>query len=581
MYMGDSIDKTRPADALDSALNPTSPQGEPFDVLARQELQKEPEFPSGLHDLAEIPLNQRPTNLPPIPDVPPTPPSAKAERIETKEEVFKTDPRILAFFTRLISSESDFVTARSLRHYLWELGYVNSKEEIIRVLDDARSIGNLSPEQYAVIQGYLDEPEPDRESQAEIVEDDAGIVSPSSAGFKPIEDVIAGEHFVVPQDLIIYIKSLMKHDIGPALLLEELEKENLSREQVRITLSDGFHHLKILTEEEYRKALEILGEPEEDVTKDIEDVPVPHIGAEARTLDSDVGVLEEALKTEEKVAEPENAPVVFVPESIEQVDVELAQARSEYATQYVAWKNKIREKKRWYSKFISDLGIEKQMPESERPPELKEAEAAYILAKKNKASLILNPQNDPSLTATNSDELMKERFTENGFNYDLFEQTERERDALQKQILDSIPQLERGRVAKLMEIWVKQKWYVRIPITTLLMTGAGMAFGTVAVAGAGATLAYRGVRSGVGAVLGQQAGAIAGQELGRKSYKRVQEAREKYSGEMRVDLSNFEEREKELMRFYEKEENQIKRNRLKKAGIIMGAGAGVNLGLEI
>src|SRR3989344_2493102 len=327
MYMGDSIDKTKPADALDSALNPTSPQGEPFDVLVRQESQKEPEFPSGLHDLAEIPLDQRPTNLPPIPDVPLTPPSAKTERIETKEEVFKTDPRILAFFTRLMNSESDFVTARSLRHYRWELEYADSKEKIIKVLDEARSIGNLSPEQYAVIQGYLDEPEPDREPQAEIIEDNVEVVPPSSTGFKPREDVIADEHFVVPQDLILYIKSLMKHDIGPALLLEELEKENLSREQVRITLSDGFHHLKILKEEEYRKALEILGEPEEDVTKDIEDVPAPHIGAEARTLDSDVGVLEEALKTEEEVAQPENAPVVFVPEVLEHVDVELAQAR--------------------------------------------------------------------------------------------------------------------------------------------------------------------------------------------------------------------------------------------------------------
>jgi len=255
-------------------------------------------------------------------------------------------------------------------------------------------------------------------------------------------------------------------------------------------------------------------------------------------------------------------------------EIELENARSEYATQLIAWKNKNREKKRWYSKIISDLGMEKQMPESEKPQELRDAENAYIQAKKKKTQLVIN------------DGRFLEGAKETGekgyfFTADIINQAETEYGILQQQILDSIPTVERGRISKAMEKWAKFPLPARIALTTTLMVGAGMAFGTVAVGGALGTIAYRGARSLTGAVFGQEAGAIAGQEMESRSEKRIREAKEAYGREMQIDLSNFEELERERGRFLEREENQIKRNRLKKAGVMMAVGAGVNIGGDL
>ncbi|MCX6701930.1 MAG: hypothetical protein NTX96_01915 [Candidatus Zambryskibacteria bacterium] len=579
--MVDSIERKNPNDELDSALNPEPKK--PFDVLDAQKLHPEPEPPSGIHDFAEISL-QRPTDLPPIPEISnPSPVLVTPEEIENNQESYKVNPHLIAYILSLIREGN-----KKLGSLQFDLNYLQSEEQLRQILNSSLHLGHINEQEYEKMLSYLDEPKPTTEKveENEVVPDEP----------KLNEGITIKEDFVVPPELILYIKSLMKQDIGPKLISEALEEGNLSKKEVLTILSDGFHHLKILSEEEYKKALSILGESQEDITKHIGNIPVVEQPSEAKTQDSDVGAIEEALKKEEApikpvlepVAEPIIEPVAtaVIPEvitgnkaetdtyeTLEQIDTKLAQTRSEYATQYITWKNQVREKKGKFKKMMSDLGMEKQMPESERPPELMEAEKAYIEAKKKKANIILGP-----LPRRNNEETGERDYY---FNADLFNQAEREYNALQEQILDSIPPLEKSRVLKAMEKWAKYPLPARIALTTTLMTGAGMLFGTVAIGGAAATLAYRGARSFVGATFGQEVGALVGQGMERRSDKRIDKSIDKYAEEMKIDLNNFEEKEKELMRFREKEENQIKKNRLKKVATMIAVGAGVNLGADM
>ena len=158
--MNGVIDQTKSATDLDPSLIPAGKA--PLDILARNDMQRElePETPSGVHDLADV-LKQRPTDLAPEPAISHAPlPPIVPEKIEAKpEESFKVDSRILVFFTRLVTSESDPVTAKSFRRYQWELEYADSKERVREILNEARDIGNISPEQHATVLSYLEEPE--------------------------------------------------------------------------------------------------------------------------------------------------------------------------------------------------------------------------------------------------------------------------------------------------------------------------------------------------------------------------------------------------------------------------------------
>jgi len=276
-------------------------------------------------------------------------------------------------------------------------------------------------------------------------------------------------------------------------------------------------------------------------------------------------------------------PIDILPpvKSPEQINAELESARSDYAAKLIEWKNKNRENKYKFKTLISnlyksaknvtsDLGLERQMPEGKRPQKLMDAEGAYMEAKKEKNRQKFSESTDREVKNKKGEVVGKYEF-----NAGLFDQARIEFDELQKRIAESLPPLEKGIVAKSLEKWAKVPLLARIALTTTLMTGAGMLFGTVAVAGAGTALAYRGARSLSGAIVGQVIGEAAGEILEDNSKRRIEKARENYASG--IDEHNFEKKEKELMRFYDKEENRVKRNRLKKAGVMMAAGVEGNL----
>jgi hypothetical protein len=532
--MANSIDSDKARAELDLALTPPSSQ------------------PSGLHDFSVIPPESRPTEINLINDSDKaTTPDVLGKFEIKREEDYTPDPRIIANVLHLIRNGN-----KKVGPVKFDLEYVQSEDQLRRILKNHLALGNLNEAEYEKLAGYLGEE-------------------------KPPEVILDNEEFAVPKELIFYVNSLVQNGIGPTMLLDALKEENISKDDVLTTLFDSFYSLKILSEEQYRKALSILGETEEEINKSIDQKP-KFFRVAARTTKDDVAEFEEEIKKTEVptpptsiTPEPTSDPIITpidttdvtppTPEELDSIDVELNSARESYATQYIAWKNKLREKKRWYAKIVSDLGIEKQMPLADRPDELQNAEKAYILAKKNKAKAILD----------------KLTISEEGSRYHIYEQTEKERDALAQQILDSIPPIEKGRILKALEGWSRVPRPARIALTTTLMVGVGMAFGTVAVAGAGGTILYKGARSGLGATIGQTAALVADMEMTSRSDARRREAGSKHSTGIAMDLSNFEEREQELMRFNEEEANQIKRNRLKKAGVMMAVGAGVNLGTDL
>jgi len=459
--MSDPIDKQKIVDELDLELNP--PPKPELDVLANRDIQRESPPLSEVHDFADLPLHRPTENLgitpaPSISHTPITPLMAEKE-----QENYKPDPRLVSYVLRLIREGN-----KKLGSLKFDLEYLQSEGQLRKILENSLYLGHINEQQYQEMLGYLGQPEVEEQTIKSIKE-------------KSVDN----QDFKVPQELIVYLNSLMKLDIGPRLILEALRRENISRDEVLTTLSDGYLHLKILSEDEYRKTLEILGQPEEDIVKHLENTPVTDFSSENTALDSNVGEIKEesGVKNEEKnsepILEPTSEPIskpkpelesetYFKPEILEQVDIDLNNARSEYATQYVAWKNQLREKRNKFAKMMSDLGVERQMPEGERPTELIEAEKRYIEAKKRKI------QNDPRFK--NAVEDVYKLGDSSGFNEVLFGHSEEEFGRLQDEISGLGLPSEKDIMAKSLEKLRKISLMAKIPIINSLLSEGGIKF---------------------------------------------------------------------------------------------------------
>lgn len=255
------------------------------------------------------------------------------------------------------------------------------------------------------------------------------------------------------------------------------------------------------------------------------------------------------------VAEVDKKVVEGVSE--EELRENLAHAREFFASESVKYKNTIREKKKWYKNLATDLGFPgRQMPEIDKHPELIEAERQYMEAKIQLRLKMIGER-----------EYISEK---------IITQAEDEYEKLQKKIIESVPPLEKGIITKSFEKWAKLPLPARVALSTALITGLGVSLGTVGVAGAVGAGAYRMGRGLAGGVAAQFVGKKVDSVYRKESRQRTDEALKNYAGVF--DSDKFEEKERELMKFFESEENQKKRDRLKKAGIIMATGAGVAVG---
>ncbi len=266
---------------------------------------------------------------------------------------------------------------------------------------------------------------------------------------------------------------------------------------------------------------------------------------------------------------PEN-----IPNSNEEIDANLEKARSEYANQLVIWKNSIREKKSKFRKVLQDLGVDKQLPPEEEPVELVEARRLYIEAKKAKNKDLIgvifdvpNQSQKPLGIAVEEMNSKKEQ---------LLSSIESENSELEKRLMENIPPLERGILGKAFDKWRAMPRYQRIAISSSLAFTAGLASGL----GLGSAAVYGGMRAGravAGAVLSQGAGKTLDTFYGKKNRDNKDQVFENYAKQ--INLDNFEQKEKEMMAFLDKQKDERKRQILKK-GLVMAAVAGAsNLGV--
>ncbi|MEI6843513.1 MAG: hypothetical protein WCK48_03355 [bacterium] len=306
-------------------------------------------------------------------------------------------------------------------------------------------------------------------------------------------------------------------------------------------------------------------------------VPPTPVSEKKETV-AEVKVKIEEIKEEEPkvyepipVPEPEEVTPKEKTLSKEEIEKELDDAREAYAKELIAWKNKNRERKSWWQKIKADLGFtghEKKMPEIDRA-KLDDAEKQYILAKKKKSQALLTPENR-STNASGTEGQPK-------LNQALLDQAEKEYKTLNEKILESVPPLEKGIIGKAFEKWGKLPMPARIALSTALITGLGLSVGSIAASGAATYAGYRAVRGLTGAVAAQMVGKGFGaaQELGNEI--RQKRALEGYG--TKISMENFEKKEKELMEFFEKQENLKKRQRVYKAGAMLATGVGTSIGL--
>lgn len=249
------------------------------------------------------------------------------------------------------------------------------------------------------------------------------------------------------------------------------------------------------------------------------------------------------------------------------VDNELNEARSQYAEELLKWKEKLRKDKNVFAKTLSDLGIEKQMPNKPKTVDLLDAEERYMDAKRMKRKAILKASE--KLQVHDKKGEVVDEFT---WNEKAFEAAEKEYDELQKTISESLPPLEKGILTKSLETFSKLT-----PLQKRLFSAALVTTGAVLTGGlnGGFTLAKTGARLATGAVFGATLAPKISQAMD-KGFQKLEEKRaEKRKSKYGIELTeeNFAEKEKELMASFDKEENKKKRERLYKAGGLMAAGA--------
>lgn len=257
----------------------------------------------------------------------------------------------------------------------------------------------------------------------------------------------------------------------------------------------------------------------------------------------------------------------------EEIDKNLEKAREEYASAYINFKNEHRAKKNKFAKVMADLGMDKQMPNSDqRPEELKELERAYIEAQKEKSRYLFKEsvKKEKVVGLNTITAKVEEVWTNEG----LVKAMEEEYERFNRQIQESLPRLEKGILGKSLEKWQKLSLPTRIALSTAFMTGVVLASGATAAA----ALGYAGMRATrAGASVG--AGQLVGKGIQGRFDKSNKERKENFLEEYGENITeeNFSEKTKKAREFFESEKERKNRQMLGKAVAMAGVAGGAGL----
>lgn len=257
------------------------------------------------------------------------------------------------------------------------------------------------------------------------------------------------------------------------------------------------------------------------------------------------------------------------------LEAELVSARDEYAKAYIDWEYKTRNSTKLFAKTMMALGVSKPAPErlTIKTSELEDAKEAYIKARANFSKNIMG---DPGklIDQVTSEKLRlgdKEqefRMVKENFDQSLD-------DAREKGVTEKAKEALALGVQKALGVWTKNLTPgQRILVSSTLLAGGAVFAG----AGLGAAAYYgglRAVRAGAGLLGGQLTGMGMDSYQKDKNETRSAEQLEQYVKEINVD--NLIAKEEELLKASEAEANIKKRQRLYKAGAVVGVGGAAAL----
>lgn len=317
--------------------------------------------------------------------------------------------------------------------------------------------------------------------------------------------------------------------------------------------------------------------PEPPLSSEIESTKLPPLLGQIDPVIEEKGSVDKTPLMEEKNESAKESPL----------EKELKSARAQYVALEARYKKKVKEGRGTYEKLMGALGAQgKKYPVPEKDPEHKATEEAYFRAKWNARKLFVDTKEIPleysnSLIDKKDTGIRKIDVGATNFSED-------ERRLLQRLVEEAgvLPAKEKGAVRKVLEKgflkYSRLSPARRIAVSTTLIMGGTFLTGGIAlgaVAGAGAIRAAKGL-VGVGAA------GVAGEAfdgIKRKKQEEVnKERREQYGEEVgKIDgidendphaYAMFRAPEDKQIELDEKEVEQDKRDRLKKAALMAEVG---------
>jgi len=540
------------------------------DVLGEQVLDQ----PSGVHDLAEV-VVKPPTEILPEPAVADLPLNTS---VETQEPLFEIPNEALLYIDSINTSK------RPLNWVKGMIEHSRNLAEVLSVVSDAQKGGTITIEEEnqikLLISGTGKSVVPAETVPSDNTEETPAVLetnTPESG--TETKEVLDGE--LSELAMTAYLESRDDESLEYLMQIKDPDLQINAVRDIVIKASDAGH---------FDVAIKIADVIQDKTVKDVLIAWVEEY-RQGTQLDADTETpidLEPPEENEDEInsllesfddVKPESG-MVPLPEAsklkdeVEQINEELESARKKYASELIAWKNDVRAGKKWWARTKSDLGFEKPMPEKPKSDTLLEAEQEYILAKKKKRQKILENVMHVPVSGPDSDGVVNMESTLD--RTALIDQAEKEFQDLEKAISESRPELEKSIMRKTMDKWVNAHPAVKVAVSTLLLTGFGLAVGFVATTAAGAYAGQRLVRAAGGTAMAQGVGKIATKIFNKGNEKRKTDAFDKYVSGM--DMSNFEQKERDLMRAFEEADTLEKRQRLYKALAMGAASAGTVLG---
>lgn len=304
------------------------------------------------------------------------------------------------------------------------------------------------------------------------------------------------EEYNPPKELITYVDELIKQ--GARLKALKWDMDFIKSKERMIRTLDRYHVVGSLTDEEYKKATSFV------VENEISDV-----------------VAEEDVSHKIKINNKEEPQT----------------AREVYLSHLVDWKNNIRTKKQKYAKVLSGLGVDKQLPDTFEPHELKEAKNKYNETKR------------------------KGRDVSADFRLDIFDQVESEHDLVQKKVVESLPNSEKRKISKANEKWTNLSFPNKVALSGLLVLGDSFDFGAVATVGTGAYLGYR--TSGISTTSASHSHKKV-DGIHKKKIEKIDETKKIEVSEDTL-IDNLEKKEVEVNNSLQSEQDEKKKERLSDA----------------